>query len=295
MPIRKGGVKFAIVVVDYFTKWAEAEPFATITEQKTTNFLWKSVICRFGIPHSSVTDNGKQFDNARLLDFCEELGIKKHFSSPNHPHANGQVEAINKIIKRILKAKLDLFKGGWAEDSPVCYGLIVLLQGQAHEKPQINIPSLRIADYDEERNYIALRTELNLTEKKRNNAKLKNVVYKQRNVKYYNKKVRKREFEIGSLVLRKVFLLTREIDSGCLGPNWEGPYLITKVLLKGAYELEDLGVDPYPILGMSNTLSSTISERKKPPSRSKVVCAVTLSGKLLLRNLIKSCSICRPI
>ncbi|XP_022891492.1 uncharacterized protein LOC111406334 [Olea europaea var. sylvestris] len=118
MPVGKGGVKFAIIAVDYFTKWAEVEPFATITEQKTTHFLWKSVICRFGIPHSIVTDNGKQFDNARLSNFCKELDINKHFSSPNHPQANGQVEAINKIIKHTLKAKLDLLKGGWAEELP---------------------------------------------------------------------------------------------------------------------------------------------------------------------------------
>ena len=32
LPIRKGQCKFIIVAVDYFTKWAEAEPLATITE-----------------------------------------------------------------------------------------------------------------------------------------------------------------------------------------------------------------------------------------------------------------------
>lgn len=60
-------------------------------------------------------DNERQFDNARLSDFCEEFGIKKYFSMLNHPEANGQVEAIKKIIKHTLKAKLDLFKGGWAD------------------------------------------------------------------------------------------------------------------------------------------------------------------------------------
>ena len=32
LPIRKGKCKFIVVGVDYFTKWAEAEPLATITE-----------------------------------------------------------------------------------------------------------------------------------------------------------------------------------------------------------------------------------------------------------------------
>ncbi|KAM2478825.1 hypothetical protein PS1_002626 [Malus domestica] len=34
MPAGKGKVRYAIVAVDYFTKWAEVEPFATITEAK---------------------------------------------------------------------------------------------------------------------------------------------------------------------------------------------------------------------------------------------------------------------
>ena len=38
LPIGKGQCKFVIVAVDYFTKWAEAEPLATITEQKIRNF-----------------------------------------------------------------------------------------------------------------------------------------------------------------------------------------------------------------------------------------------------------------
>lgn len=33
----------------------------------------------------------------------EELRIKKHFFAPHHPLANGQIEAVNKTIKHILK------------------------------------------------------------------------------------------------------------------------------------------------------------------------------------------------
>ena len=40
LPLGKGQCKFIIVVVDYFIKWAEAEPLATITEQKIRNFVW---------------------------------------------------------------------------------------------------------------------------------------------------------------------------------------------------------------------------------------------------------------
>ena len=60
LPIGKGQCKFIIVVVDYFTKWVEAEPLATITEQKIHNFVWRAIIYRFGIPRALVSDNGKQ-------------------------------------------------------------------------------------------------------------------------------------------------------------------------------------------------------------------------------------------
>jgi hypothetical protein len=41
MPPRKGNMKFLVVIVDYFTQWAEAEAFATITTESVTNFLWR--------------------------------------------------------------------------------------------------------------------------------------------------------------------------------------------------------------------------------------------------------------
>ena len=44
LPIGRGQCKFIIVVVDYFTKWVEVEPLATITEQKVRNFIWRSII-----------------------------------------------------------------------------------------------------------------------------------------------------------------------------------------------------------------------------------------------------------
>ena len=54
-----GGCKFLLVAVDYFTKWIEVEPLAKITEAKVKDFVWKSIICRFGLPRVIVTDNDR--------------------------------------------------------------------------------------------------------------------------------------------------------------------------------------------------------------------------------------------
>ncbi|KAK3042034.1 hypothetical protein RJ639_001736 [Escallonia herrerae] len=57
---------FVITAIDYFTKWTEAEPLATITEAKCEELFWKNVVFRFGIPKVRITDNGKQFDNSKF-------------------------------------------------------------------------------------------------------------------------------------------------------------------------------------------------------------------------------------
>ena len=59
LPLGKGQVKFLSVAIDYFTKWVEAEALATITEAKIRNFIWKNIICRFGILMTIISNNGR--------------------------------------------------------------------------------------------------------------------------------------------------------------------------------------------------------------------------------------------
>ena len=87
-----------------------------ITAKSIECFLWKNVVCRYGIPHAFVTDNKKQFDCDSIRKWCAELHIRNYFSSPGHPQANGQVKATNKTIFKRLKKKLGDRKGDWAYD-----------------------------------------------------------------------------------------------------------------------------------------------------------------------------------
>lgn len=57
-------------------------------------------------------------DNKKARDLCDELEIKKYFSTPHRFQANGQVEAVNKTIKHVLKRKLDVSKGVWVDELP---------------------------------------------------------------------------------------------------------------------------------------------------------------------------------
>ena len=104
-------LKFLVVGIDYFTKWVEVEALATITKKNIRSFFWRNIICRYEIPRVLVSDNGKQFDNNTFRDFCSELGIKNHYSSPAHPQVNGQVEVTNRSLLKIIKTRLVGAKG----------------------------------------------------------------------------------------------------------------------------------------------------------------------------------------
>ena len=61
-------------------------------------FIEKSLICRYGVTHHVVTDNGIQFQ-AEIVELLQRYNIKHHKSSPYRPQANGAVEASNKNVK----------------------------------------------------------------------------------------------------------------------------------------------------------------------------------------------------
>ncbi|RDX78516.1 Pol polyprotein, partial [Mucuna pruriens] len=74
-PLAPGQLKFLMVAVDYFTKWVEAKPMATITTERVKHFIRKKIIGRFGLPAEIVSDNGTQFASSATAKFCQELHI----------------------------------------------------------------------------------------------------------------------------------------------------------------------------------------------------------------------------
>ena len=90
----------------------------SITQQNVKNFVWKNIVCRFGVPKVLVSDNRRQFDNTFFSDFYAHFGIQNHYSSPAHPQANGQAEVANQSLLKIIKTRLERAKGVWPEELP---------------------------------------------------------------------------------------------------------------------------------------------------------------------------------
>ena len=96
------GHKFIITAIDYFTKWVEAVPLTIADGRTVALFITNYIICRYGVPSSIISDNGGQFKNKDLKELCKKFKITQHWSSIYYPQGNGQAEASNKVILKIL-------------------------------------------------------------------------------------------------------------------------------------------------------------------------------------------------
>ena len=240
LPTGRGGVKFTVVTVDYFTKWCEAEPLAKIMEENTWKFVWKNIICCFEVPHSLVFDNVTQFAGKKFDLNCEDLGIRRDFSTSYYPQSNGQVEAVNKIIKHTFKKMLESAKWGWAKELPETLwfyrttsqtatsetSFAMAYGAEAMIPVEVRLPSPRHLHFDEVTNDDLCRVDLDLQDERHADSQLHLAVHQWKMARYYNSKVRGRNFYVNDFVLKKVFQANRAVEAGTLGPTWEGPYKI---------------------------------------------------------------------
>ncbi|XP_028106474.1 protein NYNRIN-like [Camellia sinensis] len=253
LPAAPGNRKFFIAATDYFTKWVEAEPLATIKEKDVKKFVWQNIITRFGIPRALVSDNGTQFDGKLFRGFCEELKIKFYNSTPAYPQSNGQAEASNKTILDGLKKRLEKAKGKWAEELPnVLWAYRTTPRRSTGKTPftlaygmeaviplEIGMPTIRSESFQPDLNNEAVASELDLAKERRERALVHIAAYQQELSKKYNKAVHPRLFKVGDWVLRKVLGNTVVQGEGKLGANWEGPYKLFQTLSLLALDVKD--------------------------------------------------------
>jgi hypothetical protein len=93
--------------MDYFTKWVEEMPTFDNTEKNAALFIFNHIITRFGVPQAIITNHGIHFHNFMMSKLTDKLGLRHEKSTPYYPRANGQVEAINKVITTMLRRKLE--------------------------------------------------------------------------------------------------------------------------------------------------------------------------------------------
>ena len=100
-----------LIATEYFTKWVKAIPLKKDTIASVANFIREHIITRFGIPKRLTSDNGTPF----MKNLTEAYYIKHGRSTPYYPQGNGQAEATNRAILKILKKMKHEYGGKWSD------------------------------------------------------------------------------------------------------------------------------------------------------------------------------------
>jgi transposase InsO family protein len=83
------------------------------TGKTSALFVFNLVISHFGVPQAIFTDHGSHFRNFMMSKLTEKLVLHHDNSTPYYPQANGQVEAINKVLITMLRRMIGIHKTSW--------------------------------------------------------------------------------------------------------------------------------------------------------------------------------------
>ena len=88
-------------------------PTLIVDGKTTAQFLFNHVITRFDVPQAIVTNHGSHFHHYMVDEFTSKLGLRHDSSTLYYPQANGQVEAVNKVLVTMLQRTIGIHKSNW--------------------------------------------------------------------------------------------------------------------------------------------------------------------------------------
>ncbi|XP_074323031.1 uncharacterized protein LOC141659979 [Apium graveolens] len=172
-------------------------------------FFMEHVVFRFGVPRILVFENGTQFAGAQF---------KK--ASVACPQASGIKELTNRTILQGLKKRNEKIPRCWVDELPnMLWSYRTTLRSATGKIPF----------------YLAYGVDVVLPVK----ISLISPSVEEKTAKYFNMKVKDKNLNVNDLVLRD-FAASQPTVTGKFKPTWEGPYVVSKVVSAGTYELAHL-------------------------------------------------------
>nr|GEW67175.1 reverse transcriptase domain-containing protein [Tanacetum cinerariifolium] len=218
---KQDAMRYILVAVDYLSKWVEVKALPTNDARVRVKFL-KSLFAQFETPRAITSDRGTYFCNDKFAKVMSKYGVTHRLANAYHPQTSGQVEVLNRGLKRILERTVGENRASWSEKLEDA-----LWAFRTAYKIPIGFDLKTMGDHQ--------KLQLNELNELHDQAYENYLIYKEKTKKLHDSKIKNRIFNVGDRVL--LFNSRLKILSGKLKTRWSGPFTITNVFPYGTVEL----------------------------------------------------------
>ena len=243
--------KYILTMIDYATRYPEAVPLPNI-ETETVAEALVSMFSRVGIPDEMLTDCGTQFMSKVMNETARLLSLQQITTSPRHPQCDGLVERFHATLKQMLKKACNERPKDWDKYIPALlfavrevpqeslgFSPFELLYGRSVRGPMTIIRELWTGEVDDEEVKTTYQYVIDLQERFEQTCQMaqENLKGAQQNQKrYYDKKAKNRQFEVGDKVL-----LLLPTSRNKLLMQWNGPFTVVEKVGHCDYRIDKNG------------------------------------------------------
>ena len=246
--IPKGGATpydSILVVVDRLTKMAHFEPCnESITASELAWLFLKVVFKYHGIPRNWISDRGAVFTSNFFKEFSKLLNMVQRFSTAYHPQTDGQTERVNSVLEQYLRIYTNYAQDNWADLLHLAeFAYNNTLSNTTKETPfYANYgyhPRFEVAELDTPENNKNPSATERITYLKGLQDYLKVQIQRAQDeqAQAFNRGVVAPQFKVGNQVYLSRRHITTTRPSDKLDTKRLGPFKITRIIGKNAFEL----------------------------------------------------------
>ncbi|XP_050877722.1 uncharacterized protein LOC127081513 [Lathyrus oleraceus] len=206
-------------------------------------------------------DQGSVFLGQKMQKFVGDTGFRLVTSTPYYAQANGQVEAVNKVIISLIKKHVCKKPKNWhktldqilwacrtsPKEATSSMPFRLTFGHDAISLTEICLQYVRVQrqnDLQSEQYWNMIFDELVVLDEERLVVVEMLIWQNERVAKVYNRKIKGKTFIDNDHVWKVILSMDhRDRTLGKWSPKWEGPFRVTRTYRNNAYEIEELGGD----------------------------------------------------